>query len=402
MGESSLLPVVTLLVMEVGLGLWKEASNRMVACYNFMIAQRRDQVVGCISTAGYPSFSGSVEFHTCKSMGKTSYSNAWRGHGIDNFTLPGGGGVQVEAGEFYQNGGNISFANCYAAGIGGGLSVHRGNFQQKGGFLQFHDCEASSSGGGLHVRGKVFQFRGVLKLSRCKSNEGGGVLVDGEFHQQFGTISFVSCTACRFGGGLLVQEGGSIIQQKGGILQFDECHASEGGGIHITGSSFNGRARLLVGLESLMRFTKCKSFPATTTDWTEEGGGGLFLEEGDLHVYGKLEFTDCAAETRGGGMLLKRSNLTSHGTVKFERCRAKDGGGVSLKSGQIVQAYGLMTFLDCKGRVVLDRFAVGDSLILYFCCVVCCSSLVLVCSTSYVFVDIARSICWSRKVVAAA
>ncbi|CAK9032829.1 unnamed protein product [Durusdinium trenchii] len=293
---------------------------------------------------------GTMSLTRCRSLQKQKVAS--------NEAIWGGGGVWLESGDMHQQGGAISMTTCSAAsGWGGGLGVALGNIKQSSGLLELDGCVARQSGGGIYVKGNLSQVDGTMNLKGCLSNRvagvgngvarggGGGVWVDlGEVHQDGGAIWITKCSAAgAYGGGLGV--GAGSFQQKSGRLELHGCEAGQsGGGMYVKS--------YLSQVGGTMNIRNCKSMQGWGADKNSVwGGGGVWVELGEVHQYGgAISFTKCRAILGyGGGLGVAAGTIKQlAGHLQFKECEAKrSGGGIYLK-GSLFQVEGTMGLHACK------------------------------------------------------
>ncbi|CAK8994460.1 unnamed protein product [Durusdinium trenchii] len=311
---------------------------------------------GCLASRGgggiyvngnLAQMEGTLELHRCQSrqfLTKEGGDTRW-----------GGGGVWIQSGEINQNGGSMLFNNCTAAGHGGGLGVAGGSINQKGGVLQLDLCETFSAGGGIYVSGNLSQSNGTLKLSSCKSVQhgadeetwgGGGLFLhDGTITQKGGSMSFFACTTVGYGGGLAMIGG---LEQNGGLLDFEDCEAKDsGGGIFIHGN--------LSQREGTLKLNRCKSVEGLGSDEVTSGGGGVWVQSGEVNQQGgAMSFAHCKTSGNGGGLGAIGGIRQEGGLFDFEDCRAHHSGGGIYLEGNLSQMGGSFTLNRCLS--VQNRF----------------------------------------------
>ncbi|CAE7351307.1 unnamed protein product [Symbiodinium sp. CCMP2592] len=332
-------------------------------------------------------------------------------------TSPGasGGGMGLQLGSLFQQGGHIRFSSCRApGGKGGGLALLQGSLHQYTGSLGFERC-GSGEGGGLFVRKDVL-MAGALNFSNCKAHRqggGGGAVVKQDFLQHAGELLVDSCSSNTNGGGLFV--GGTFNQVSNTSARFAACRARAGGCLGVNGSVYVSGSNTFEqcvafgdaegagggGIYTQQNFSQLGGITNFTECRTLRGGGALRIKSGSLiansgtlifgwcraansgggakvglHVYvrpeAKMFFRECGSYYFGGGMFLSGHLIQDGGSMKFHSCQASHGGGLAVSKSYLHQLAGEMHLVDCHAGVggglwVQKNMTVGSSVALSKC-----------------------------------
>ncbi|MDR1325589.1 MAG: InlB B-repeat-containing protein [Treponema sp.] len=167
------------------------------------------------------------------SGGKLEMNDGAKISGNNNGGGGNGGGVVVNSGgTFTMSGGEIS---GNTASWGGGVYVS-GTFTMTGGVVSGN--RASKQGGGVFLHG-TFTMTGGVVSGNTSANSGGGVNVRGTFTMSGGEVSNNSA---KIGGGVHVDNSGTIIKASGGVIYGSDA----GAGSKNTASSGTGHAVYVV------------------------------------------------------------------------------------------------------------------------------------------------------------
>jgi uncharacterized repeat protein (TIGR02543 family) len=146
----------------------------------------------------------------------------------DNSSFSSGGGVYVNGGSFFMNGGDLSGNSSSSSG--GGVYVASGSFTMNGGDLS---NATSTAGGGVYVNDGSFTMNGGDISGANSSTYGGGVYVNGgTFTMSGGDIS--NANSSTYGGGVYIA-GGTFTMSGGDI---SDATSSYGGGVYVAGGTF--------------------------------------------------------------------------------------------------------------------------------------------------------------------
>lgn len=152
----------------------------------------------------------------------------------------------------------------------------------------------------------------------------------------------------------------SNASQRGGLLHVDHCAADwQGGGIFlrsgnlwlISGSMKVENAVVLVKYSSKKKKKKKRKPVISKNPFKKgmRGGGGLWVERGQVDQYGgDFSFLHCSSFF-GGGMALSRGTLRQHGgSMSFHYCIAESyGGGINAAKSHLFFKANL-SFSSCR------------------------------------------------------
>ena len=249
-----------------------------------------------------------------------------------------GGGLSVREGQLNQEDGNMKFLNCNSR-HGGGVGLKRGRIRQHGGSMLFGGCTADHNGGGMLSRTGQTLFKGNVSFTHCRAVErvGGGIaLLRSSLTVEDAEVHVHECTAHK-GGGIAIID--SNASQRGGLLHVDHCAASRrGGGIFLT----VGHLSLIMGSMKVENaivpvISKNPSKKGKEAKRSTQGGGGLWVEKGQVDQHGgNLSFSSCSSY-RGGGIGLFRSKIHQlDGSMSFHHCIADEqGAGMSAERSDL-------------------------------------------------------------------
>lgn len=257
--------------------------------------------------------SGTLQFEMCKS--------AMYGHGL-------GGGLSVREGHLNQEGGSVKFLNCNSRD-GGGVGFVRGRIRQHGGSMLFSGCTAHYTGAGMMSRRSQTLFKGNVSFTHCRANSGGGMALSrSNLNMEDAEVHVHECAA-EYGGGIFMFE--SNAAQRGGHLHVDRCAADlRGGGIFLR----LGNLSLISGLMKVENATVISKNPFKKG---MPGGGGLWVESGQVDQYGgDFSFLHCSSFNGGGIVLLSSKIHQRNGSMSFHHCIAESyGGGMLIKNSSV-------------------------------------------------------------------
>ena len=210
----------------------------------------------------------------------------------------------------------------------------------------FTDNEASFDGGAIYTVSTLVTIADSM-FSDNKANYGGimyntGATVDminGRFYQNSGsfysfssnivfrgTTRFENCTEPP----LKHNMHSEVSRKEGGaITSYNSKVDFIGASILLNNTARDGGAILAIDSEIIMwGETLISSNMATSYS-----GGGIYLIQCDLYIYGHCNFTQNHASVRGGGVYASRSSIMvqPQGDLKFTNNSAKEGGGIYLK-----------------------------------------------------------------------
>ena len=223
-----------------------------------------------------------------------------------------------------SNNTNITFSNVIIDGsnVGGNITISGSSwvYFQSGAVLQ--NCGMTLSGNvsaaGVNVSNAIFVLWGGTITNCINSGNiwGGGIYVgyNGQLRMYGGTISNCHNTVgtTGYGGGVCIQNG--EMDMDGGIISNNSA-TYLGGGIYceLDGSSFSGADLEISG--------------GTVENNSAQQGGGVFMDYGELSLYGTGAITNNTATVSGGGLYVYNgawANISSQVTHNT----APAGGGI--------------------------------------------------------------------------
>ncbi len=228
-----------------------------------------------------------------------------------------GGGICVVDGEVYVNGGYTEHNT--AGQDGGGISVVGGKMYVNGGYTEHNT--ASQSGGGISVTdGYVEVASGTINHNTADQN-GGGLYVN--------TLGYGSAT--------WVYRGASISQnvagQNGGGICMDNGELY----IHSADSiydpfEFGDYGELFDGFYGLSEAQNETEHTRITSNKALDGGG-LYLENGYLHMGLTLLYDNEATNGNGGGGYIGEGELMINDCRILKNTAKVHGGGIGCREG---------------------------------------------------------------------
>ena len=272
-----------------------------------------------------------------------------------------GGGVFVDHGQFNFNSGSI-YSNSSTYGGGVYLLQPGAAFTQTGGTLGSNQAVA---GGGYYLNaGRVVLTGGAVVSNRAAN--GAGLYINSGQGQLQGTALISGNVASAFGGGAYLSSPGATLTQLGGSIQSNT--APDGGGVKIT----DGQFTLWVGQVSqnaatgfgggVLLYSAGANFTqrgGVVANNTAQSGGGVYVLSGTTTIGVGARIDGNTATGLGGGLYLADGAVTLNGDVTNNRAQSGGGlyvetGGAAISGGQIIsntaEAYG--------GGIVVDRL--GD------------------------------------------
>ena len=267
---------------------------------------------------------------------------------IHNNTATGNGGGLYTQGSLL----NLNIANSStvsgrklgiynnAADLGGGVYCNNTQTTHTSGAIYENTVSGTAYGGGLFVGAGIYELGADASVHSNTSGaaNGGGIAVDGlGFLHVYGSV--YSNTATTNGGGILGQNGASIIIYDGAKIYSNTATSYFGGGIYINGVNstiemqggeiYSNRAPAgngggVYGINSATILLTGGEIRANTAI----NGGGVNIETGSISVDG-VKFVGNIATAAGGGLCVKTIGdglFTVSENVEFTGNTAVDAG----------------------------------------------------------------------------
>gem|GEM_PF-1586550 len=232
-----------------------------------------------------------------------------------------GGGVYIDGGWFFMQGGTIIENEAF---LGGGVYVKGGGSFGMSGNAMVENNNATQNGGGVSVSADSGFYMYGGTITRNTAIFGGGVDVSGgTFEMEGGTITINS--ADNRGGGVLVGEGSDdnwvyvagVFNMSGGIISQNNAADIGGGGVVV---EYEGTFTLTGGTIS-----------ANTTEVNDYGeggyGGGVLVMEGDFVMNGGTISGNVSKNNGGGVSVIEGTFTMNNGSIRSNTA-SNDGGGV--------------------------------------------------------------------------
>ncbi len=267
--------------------------------------------------------SGTVSGNTANDVGGGLYirnielksDNSANDFTVDSNTSTNqGGGLYVMSADITFN--NIKITNNKSLNeFSGGLYARNSNVTIENADVSGN--QAAKSGGGMRINNgseddqdkgianKVVTINNGTFNDNVSGTYGGAIYIDG---------GKVNINKGEFSGNTATNDGGAVYADSKsfnpgivniGTATFSGNTARNGGGVYVNGATY----------EATMNINSTASFTNNHATVTEDiadgvgGGGGIFVNKGNLNISGAATFTDNTSTKRGAGFYVDKGNL---------------------------------------------------------------------------------------------
>ncbi|CAE7401350.1 unnamed protein product [Symbiodinium microadriaticum] len=189
--------------------------------------------------------------------------------------------------------------------------VVKGSLMLEMDFLRMRGCRSSGPGGALRTLGDLTVMGGKLQFDDCHAFQGGAIFVEGKTQISGGEAAFTNCTASMSVRGSSTNKA-KFFSHKHRARFHQQQHC--GGGLAVNGSLLLQGAR--------MTFERCSA---------EEFGGALCVIGGFDQQGGSVNLNTCTSGRAAGGVYVNGSFYEQSGAMYFNNCTSgEQGGGMFL------------------------------------------------------------------------
>ncbi|CAE7238360.1 unnamed protein product [Symbiodinium sp. CCMP2592] len=217
--------------------------------------------------------------------------------------------------------------------------VVKGSLTLEMDLLRMSGCRSMGHGGALRTLGDLTVIGGKLEFDDCHAFQGGAVYVEGRTQIRGGEATFTKCTASMSVRGFNTRKATHKFLREIHRVRFHQLQYC-GGGLAVDGS--------LLLQEARMTFESCSA---------EEFGGALCVIGGFDQQGGSMNFNTCTSGRAAGGVYVNGSFYEESGAMYFKNCTSSEkGGGMFLRCTQAgSKSCGIsqsrLTFRSCSSAV---------------------------------------------------
>ena len=297
-------------------------------------------------------------------------NNGWQnlmypGSNVNNNTgATNGGGVFVNGGQLYMQGGDI---HHHTATYGGGVYVNTdGQLYQTGGRIGYKDAaNTATDGGGVYALGDAGFSGGTVSYNTTTdaNGRGAGVFVAGGTTTQNGIHVIEHNSVANNGAGVFVNSGTFQMTADGGwVNHYVRNHSAiNGAGVYVNtngtfklsggyvGQSGAANAATLGGGVYLNGGTFTMTGGNIIYNTASQDGAGVHIASGTMNYEGAGAIEHNTATRNGGGVYVAGTNATLNmKNTKIQLNTAVNGGGVYVNANGAFTMWGTDTSHACE------------------------------------------------------